>query len=226
MELRSLTPCWADVASVAGGEVTKLAVVAYPLLEEADRQWIESIRGRHDPQVSRIAAHFTLVFPVELAAQPVVEHTSAFLMNSRVIPFVLRRAEALTDRIGGGCHVFLVPEEGREGIAALHGRLYEGVLRPYLRDDMPFLPHITVGGGRDLGECERLAETLNRGKVAVRGTVSSIDVVEVGDENVKTLIRVPLEHRTPPNNEMQRTRPAQASEPRRLSQCSTDPERG
>jgi 2'-5' RNA ligase len=188
------------------GEVTKVALVAYPLLEEADRQWIESIRGRHDPQASRIAAHFTLVFPVEVALEAVVEHTSARLMDARVIPFVLRRAEALPDRLAGGCHVFLVPEEGRDEIVALHDRLYEGVLLPYLRDDMPFVPHITVGGCSDLGECERLAEALNRGDRAVRGTVMSIDLIEVGNENVKTLIRVPLEDRTPPNSEMQRTR--------------------
>jgi len=185
--------------------VTKLALVAFPLLEEPDRQWIESIRGRHDPQASRIAAHFTLVFPVELAAEPVAEHTSALLMDGRPIAFVLRRAEALPDRIGRGCHVFLVPEEGRDEITALHDRLYGDVLRPYLRDDMPFLPHITVGGCRDLGECERLAEALNRGDLAVRGTVSSIDLIEVGKEDVKTLIRLSLEHRTPPNKGMHLT---------------------
>ena len=195
--------------------MTKLALVAYPLLEEADRQWIESIRGRHDPQASRIAAHFTLVFPVEVAVEPVVEHTSARLLDARSIRFVLRRAEALPDRLGGGCHVFLVPEEGRDEIVALHDRLYEGVLLPYLRDDMPFLPHITVGGCGDLGECERLAEALNGGELTVCGTVSSIDLVEVRNDDVKTLTTVRLEDCTPSSSEMRRTRPARASEPRR-----------
>jgi 2'-5' RNA ligase len=88
-----------------------------------------------------------------------------------------------------------VPEEGRDDIAALHDRLYEGVLRPHLRDDTPFLPHITVGECRDLGECERLAKTLNREHLAVRGTVLSIDLIEVGNEGVKTPTRVPLETR-------------------------------
>ena len=180
----------------------KLAFVAYPVLAEVDRRWIESIRERHDPQASQIAPHFTLVFPVTVAAEPVMDEASRFLMEGRPIPFVLRRAEAVADRIGEGCHLFLVPEEGREEIAALHDQLYEGVLRPYLRDDMPFLPHITVGACRDLGECQRLAETLNCEPLAVRGSLLSVTLVEIGDEGVKTLIEVPLERRTSPNPEM------------------------
>ena len=42
-----------------------LAIVAYPSLDETDRQWIESFRATHDPQSPRIDVHFTLVFPVE-----------------------------------------------------------------------------------------------------------------------------------------------------------------
>jgi 2'-5' RNA ligase len=64
------------------------------------------------------------------------------------------------------------------------------VLRPNLREDIPFLPHVTVAGSRDVGECERLAEMLNRQGVDVKGTVSSIELIEVGNAGVKTLISV------------------------------------
>jgi hypothetical protein len=45
---------------------TVRAVVAFPTFEAADRQWIESIRAKHDPEAKRIAAHFTLIFPAIL----------------------------------------------------------------------------------------------------------------------------------------------------------------
>ena len=32
------------------------AVVAFPTFEVADRQWVESIRAKHDPEAKRIAA--------------------------------------------------------------------------------------------------------------------------------------------------------------------------
>lgn len=41
----------------------KLAVVAYPSLDQDDRQWIDSFRTSHDPQAG-IGVHVTLMFPV------------------------------------------------------------------------------------------------------------------------------------------------------------------
>ena len=52
--------------------MTSLAVVAYPALSEDDHRWIEGIRARYDPLALRIAAHFTLVFPTEVAEAPVL----------------------------------------------------------------------------------------------------------------------------------------------------------
>ena len=64
--------------------VRKLAVVAYPTLSDDDRLWIEGVRARHDPLASRIAAHFTLVFPTEAEG-----HAGALAAHRRRdIPFV------------------------------------------------------------------------------------------------------------------------------------------
>lgn len=186
--------------------MTKLAFVGYPTLSESDHRWIESFRARHDPQTAQIGAHFTLVFPTELAAEPVVNHASAVFQLTRSIPFVVRRAEPVADLVAGGNHVFLVPEEGRDEIVALHDRLYGGLLRPFLREDVPFLPHITVGGSAEFGQCQRLAEELNRAHFAVQGAIENIDLIEVTSEGVKPVMRFALEHGAPPNNEMQRTR--------------------
>jgi 2'-5' RNA ligase len=180
--------------------VTHLACVAYPTLDESHHRWIESFRARHDPQASRIGAHFTLIFPAELTAEPVVEHISAILRSARSIPFVVRRAEPVPDLIAGGSQVFLVPEEGRDEVVALHDQLYGGLLRPFLRQDMPFLPHITVGGSATFEQCQRLADELNREHLAVPGVIERVDLIEVTNEGVKPVIRFALEHRAPPNN--------------------------
>jgi len=185
--------------------VTKLAFVGYPTLSERDHGWIESFRARHDPQAAQIGAHFTLVFPVELTPEPVVEHASVVLQPTRSIPFVIRHAEPVADTIAGGGHVFLVPREGRDEIVALHDRLYGGLLRPFLREDVPFLPHITVGRSADLGQCQRLAEELNDELLAVHGAIANIDLIEVTNGGVKPVMRFALQLGAPPNVETQRT---------------------
>jgi len=194
------------VAERGRSDVTRLACVGYPTLDEADLRWIESFRARHDPQASRIGAHFTLIFPAELTAEPAGEHVSAILQGARSIPFVLRRAEPVPDAIAGGSHVFLVPDEGRDEIVVLHDQLYGGLLRPFLRPDMPFLPHITVGGAATFEQCQRLADELNREHLAVPGVIERVDLIEVTNEGVQPVARFALEHRAPPGQEMRRTR--------------------
>ena len=47
--------------------MARIAVVAYPTVDQQTLDWIESIRVRHDPQASRIPPHFTPVFPVDVS---------------------------------------------------------------------------------------------------------------------------------------------------------------
>ena len=165
--------------------------MAYPTLAEADRLWLEAVRLRHDRQASKIALHFTLVFPFELAEDSAAPHAQRVLGRLKPIPFVIRSAVAMPDPVGGGSHVFLVPDEGRAELEMLHARLYGGVMAPFLRHDIPFVPHLTVGAfeRRDAGE--ELAAALNRDGLCVRGTVPRAHLVEVGEQSVRTVAEFP-----------------------------------
>jgi hypothetical protein len=91
------------------------------------------------------------------------------------------------DALGNGSHIILVPDEGGAQIATLHGRLYAGALRTHLRSDIPFVPHMTVGAAPDSQFAERLAEELGVGSRIVRGTVASMEVVDVGTARVRSI---------------------------------------
>jgi len=82
--------------------MTRLAVVAYPALSEDDHRWIEGIRARHDPAALGIAAHFTLVFPTEVAEAPLVAQVRNTLRFTESIPVLLRRVAVSPDAITGG----------------------------------------------------------------------------------------------------------------------------
>src|SRR4051812_42876414 len=89
----------------------KLAVVAFPDLEDADRRRIELFRAQHDPQAARINVHFTLVFPIEASADDVASEMDLATRSTATIPFVVQRSEIVEDAFGSGSHVFLVPDE-------------------------------------------------------------------------------------------------------------------
>jgi 2'-5' RNA ligase len=154
-----------------------LAIVAYPQLSDEDRHWIEDFRRAHDPQASLIAAHFTLVFPVEVQTDDLVEHARSVLKDFQAFSFVLGRARTVKRVVGQGAHVFLVPDQGASQIIDLHDRLYSGFLEPHLRADIPFVPHITVVAHADVDECERLAAMLNEQSRKIRGEVNRVDVI-------------------------------------------------
>jgi 2'-5' RNA ligase len=73
-------------------------------------------------------------------------------------------------------YVFLVPDEGFAAISLMHDRLYSGPLEPFLRLDLPYVPHITIGSTRDRQAAKALCDRLNREGVHVQGSVGAFTV--------------------------------------------------
>jgi 2'-5' RNA ligase len=172
----------------------KLAVVAYPVLDDADRGWLESFRANHDPQGAKLPAHFTLVFPTEVSMDDVINEVATAACSIASFAFVVRSARAVREVSRPGGHVFLVPEEGAAEIIALHDRLYGGAFHSSLRSDKPYLPHITVAAGSEWRRCEALANDLNRDVRVVGGRVEAIELLDVGVGEVTSVAMFPLGH--------------------------------
>jgi len=170
----------------------KLAVVAYPDLDEEDRQWIEAYRQAHDPQATRIAAHFTLVFPLDAAANDFEPDVQDVARATQPIRFAIRDTKAVPDKLSKATHLVLVPHEGGLQIAKLHSDLYAGRLWVHLRSDIPFIPHMTVGTAQDSTSAERLASEVRKRQRVVYGTISNLHVIDVGHAHVRMVRTYPL----------------------------------
>jgi 2'-5' RNA ligase len=166
--------------------MTRLAVVAYPILDEADHRWIESIRVEHDPQAGLIGVHFTLVFPAEADHESVGAHVRSVVGPAGPIRFAAHEIRAVRDPSGGGGHVLLVPDEGYGELVALHDRLYEGPLLDLLRRDIPYVPHMTVAAYPVFDRCEALARELGAAHRVLQGRVESVDVLDLGEGTVRS----------------------------------------
>jgi 2'-5' RNA ligase len=154
------------------------AVVAFPTFEVADRQWVESIRAKHDPEAKRIAAHFTLVFPAILPLRETEAHVAHVAQSVQPMRFVLRRAAVVPDHLGTSGHIFLLPDDGRDALVGLHDRLNQGVPQPPWKRGMSFTPHVTVAAGT-LESLHALAGDLNAQGLSIRGSVSAVVLVDV-----------------------------------------------
>ena len=168
------------------------AVVAFPLFAADDRQWIESIRAKHDPEAKRIPAHFTLVFPAVLPLRATEAHVSRVAHLTQPFKFVLRRASVVPETRGAGGHVFLIPEDGRDALSALHERLYEDVVQPQWKRSASFVPHVTVAAGTSTDPLDTLAADLNAKSFAIRGSISEIVLVDVTNGGIWPVGHFPL----------------------------------
>jgi 2'-5' RNA ligase len=146
-----------------------LLVLAYPSLSRRDYEWMQAIRADHDQlYFSVVDPHFTLVFPVSNVAEPeFLRHVERQASGVRSFPFVTRSAVVVKDTLSPYSYVFLVPDEGNSSVVKLHDRLYTDVLRPELRLDLPFMPHIGVATSLDPEACKRVADELNLSAVAI-----------------------------------------------------------
>lgn len=160
-------------------------VVAYPELTPADRHWIEGLRKRHDPHYQLIKPHWTLVFPTAGIAEAALErHVDAVAARFAPFTFELRCALAVRDVFSPLTHLFLVPQAGVSQVVALHDTLYTGMLTDHLRRDVPYIPHITIGGFATPHACKVAAKRLNRQCFAISGRVAELSILAVEPDRV------------------------------------------
>jgi 2'-5' RNA ligase len=103
---------------------------------------IGGFRRAHDPTVDLIGPHLTLVFPVPATIDGGAFRTHLRDVVSRTPPFDIRLNGL--ERWWDGW-LFLLVADGRDEVVALHHALHTGILRPYLRTEHPYVPHVGLG---------------------------------------------------------------------------------
>ncbi|MEQ1516825.1 MAG: 2'-5' RNA ligase family protein [Usitatibacteraceae bacterium] len=116
------------------------AIVWFPPLAADDE--IETFRALHDPLALRIRAHVTLVFPfpTNLTSTQLASHVKRIIGNWPHLPVSFRDIDSIQDEF-----TILMVRNKAEAVIALHDKLYSGVLKPQLRAEMEYRPHITLG---------------------------------------------------------------------------------
>ena len=135
------SPCFrfSPVAGAPGTPVpTHLGVVFSP---DLPKEPIATFRREHNPY-AWMDPHITLVFavPGEIGRETLVEHVRA--VASSFPPFEIR-LDRLTRSFDQW--LFLAVSDGNAEMVDLHDRLYTGLLAPFLRSDIEYIPHVSLG---------------------------------------------------------------------------------
>ncbi len=174
--------------------ILALAVLNYPTVSQQDYDWIQTIRRKYDPlYFSLIEPHLTFVFPTEnITEAELVDHVCSHAAGLAPLEAVFRCAVLGDADFQDHAHAFLMPDEGFSQIVRLHDRLYTGILRPELRHDLPFFPHIAFANACEPADCQLIVDEVNAEKFELRARVETLDVVGFDGKRVWTIKRIAL----------------------------------
>ena len=146
-------------------------VVCYPQLAAPDRRWIDEIRRNHDPQAALIAPHITLVFGLmDIGEAVLARHIASCAEAQTKIEVRFSALECHRGVNEEAFYAFLLPDQGRAEVEALHHALHGGPLLRRGRAMPAFVPHITLGRSGDPDAIRTLiaAQRLPGGGISAR----------------------------------------------------------
>lgn len=128
------------------------ALVHYP---DINKEEINLLRRKYDPQFNLIEPHITIIFPVSdsINEAVLVTHIVDVLHDCKAFPVHLNGLKRSWDN-----YLFLLLQEGNEEVIGLHEAMYTGILAPHHQSKIAFTPHVTLG--RFEGETGRYIEAL------------------------------------------------------------------
>lgn len=165
-------------------------VLAYPKFSEKDYTWIQDIRRANDSLFDAVNPHFTLVFPLpedKLAEEDLIRHIELKVRGLEPVQFTLTKATTEQNHFPAYSQTHLVASDGANEIARIHDLLYTGILASLLRNDIPYVPHVTIANQADQVNINTLTETLNRENITIKGIIDTVTFGLFDGKKVTTL---------------------------------------
>ncbi|MCU5370674.1 2'-5' RNA ligase family protein [Bacillus pacificus] len=152
---------------------------------------IENIRQKHDPLFEVIPPHITIVFPFKSNISSDALKSHILNLSKGVGKIEVEFANLITNV---GNYLFLEVEGGKEQIEELHDLLYTGPLTQFLKEDIPYIPHVTVGRKESAELAAEVAKDIPSFPQKLQCVIDRISVERIG-ENGESIIEfeVPLQ---------------------------------
>ena len=114
-------------------------LVYYPQIED---EGVLSFRETYEPYSALLPEHMPFIYPVPetIGREKLDRHIKKVLRSWKPFDVHFCTLDKTWDH-----WLYLGVREGYHSVVELHDTLYEGMLIPYLRKDLPYSPHIGLG---------------------------------------------------------------------------------
>jgi hypothetical protein len=103
---------------------------------------LNQFRRKYDPWVELIEDHIGFIFPVSdtIELDDLVNHINTIIRDKKAFDIHISGLVKSWDHF-----LLLTVKEGNNNIIELYDEFYTGLLAPYRRDEIDFIPHIGLG---------------------------------------------------------------------------------
>ncbi len=158
------------------------ALVHFPNI---DTRRINQLRRKYDPQVELIEPHITFMFPIPevMSTDYLVHHLESVLSCWKSLPIHFQGLQISSDN-----HLFLLLKEGHTNVVRLHDEIYTGILADYRREDVLYVPHLTLGVLRKgTNQQERVLEEAKQLGLDYHCVLDKLTLVKINDDRSKVV---------------------------------------
>ena len=115
------------------------ALVYYPGIE---KEGFHLLREKYEPYYRLLPEHLAFIFPVpeDIGLKKLENHIIRILAKWKPYEVHFCDLQKSWDH-----WLFLVLKEGNDRVKKIHDELYTDILAPYLRTDLPYIPHVGLG---------------------------------------------------------------------------------
>ncbi|GAB6497462.1 2'-5' RNA ligase [Bacillus sp. UMTAT18] len=152
---------------------------------------IENIRQKHDPLFELIPPHITIAFPFKSDISNDELKSHILNLSRGVGKIEIEFANCITHVRN---YLFLEVERGKEQITKLHDILYTGPLLQFLKEDIPYIPHVTVGRKESAELAAEVAKDIHSFPEKLQCVIDRISVERIGEKGESIIeFEVPLQ---------------------------------
>lgn len=117
------------------------SLIIYPNIS---KDKITLFSKKYGPHYGSVGLHITLIFPIrvptDMKEDELISHIKNVTNKWKTFNVKIKGLELAWDN-----WLFLLIKKGNSKITQLHDELYSGKLKPFLRKDIEFIPHIAIG---------------------------------------------------------------------------------
>jgi len=137
---------------------------------------IDRIRKKYDPYYKKFKSHITLAFPFEnISQKELYNHIKKSLHSIRSFKMTLQGIRKSPEEY----YLYLLVKKGKKEILKIHKRLYLRLLTKYLRKDIPYIPHMTLGVFKKKKEIDRALKELKNKNLEIKAVINSIYLINL-----------------------------------------------